>query len=180
MASVSEHLSAAGLVFALNLSYNEHNVITGVNIMPKVIKDLEQRLLHEARSQIAEKGYSGTTIRSVAAACGVGVGTVYNYFSSKDELLASYLLSDWQQCISAVRAVSTYSESPVPVLRCIYDQLTAYAEQNRNVFGDNSAVPAFAAAFGRYHELLRSQIAEPLRKFCRCDFDADFIAESLL
>ena len=32
------------------------------------------------------------TVRSVAAGCGVAVGTVYNYFSSKDMLIAAFML----------------------------------------------------------------------------------------
>ena len=52
--------------------------------MPKIIENLDQRLKEEARRQIRESGYSAMTIRSVAAACGVGVGTVYNYYPSKE------------------------------------------------------------------------------------------------
>lgn len=50
--------------------------------MPKIIKNLESKLIAEAQKQILAQGYGAVTIRSVANACGVGVGTVYNYFSS--------------------------------------------------------------------------------------------------
>ena len=50
--------------------------------MPKIIINLEKRLLEEARQQIERNGYSGMTMRSVAQGCGIGVGTVYNYFAS--------------------------------------------------------------------------------------------------
>ena len=48
--------------------------------MPKLIEQLREKLLFEAKKQIYEQGYSKTTVRSVTAALGVGVGTVYNYF----------------------------------------------------------------------------------------------------
>ena len=51
--------------------------------MPKIIENVREQLLGEAKRQIAKKGYGKTTIRSVASACGFGVGTVYNYFKSK-------------------------------------------------------------------------------------------------
>ena len=70
--------------------------------MPKIIENLESKLIQEARRQIAEIGYSAMTIRSVAKACGVGVGTVYNYFPSKEALVATHLLEDWKQCVTAV------------------------------------------------------------------------------
>ena len=148
--------------------------------MPKIIKNLERKLLEEARHQIEESGYSAVTIRSVAAACGVGVGTVYNYYASKDELLAAYMLEDWNVCITAITAVSNYSDHPRPVILCIYDQLKDYALRNRTIFSDAAAASAFAGISGRYHKVLRSQLATPLRKFCDCDFAAEFLAESML
>lgn len=148
--------------------------------MPKIIKNLERKLLEEAQRQIEQSGYSAVTIRSVAAACGVGVGTVYNYYSSKDTLLAAYMLEDWKACITAINAVSNYSEHPKPVVRCIYDQLNAYALRHRAIFRDEAAASAFAGSSGSYHVLLRGQLAAPLRKFCDSDFAADFLAESLL
>jgi len=148
--------------------------------MPKIIENLENKLIAEARRQIEQSGYGAVTIRSVASACGVGVGTVYNYFSSKDELLATYMLSDWKDCVAAIEAVSDQSESPAPVVRCIYDQVCAYAQKNSTVFQDEAAASGFSASFHRYHPLLRGQISAPLRKFCETDFAASFIAESLL
>ena len=63
--------------------------------MPKIIENIREALLVEAKRQIAERGYQNTTIRSVAKECGVAVGTVYNYFKSKDMLIASFILEDW-------------------------------------------------------------------------------------
>ena len=148
--------------------------------MPKIIKDLESRLIEEAKKQIEQAGYGAVTIRSVAKACGVGVGTVYNYFPSKDALLATYMLRDWQKCIAAINAVSTYSETPKAVVRCIYDQLLAYARLHQAIFDDEAAGAAFAGSSSRYHGILRGQLAAPLRKFCQNEFAAEFIAENLL
>ena len=148
--------------------------------MPKIIENLQERLIAEARKQIEQSGYSAMTIRSVAAGCGVGVGTVYNYFQSKDELLATYMLDDWKSCIGAIREVSMQTEEPKPVIRCIYDQLRLFARRNQSVFQDPDAAAGFIGSFNRYHGILRGQLAQPLRKFCAGEFAADFIAESLL
>jgi len=148
--------------------------------MPKIIENPESRLIEEAKKQIEESGYGAMTIRSVAKACGVGVGTVYNYFSSKEELVATHLLEDWKQCITAIRAVSTYSDFPRPVALCIYDQLISFAQRHLAIFRDEAAAASFAGSFGKYHGMLRAQLSQPLRKFCSSDFAADFLAEALL
>lgn len=148
--------------------------------MPKIIENLENRLMEEAKRQIEEFGYSAMTIRSVAKACGVGVGTVYNYFPSKEAMMATYMLADWKACIAAIQAVSTYSDNPKPAVLCIYDQLLLFAKRHETVFKDETASAAFAGSFSKYHVMLRAQLASPLRKFCSCDFSAEFIAEALL
>ena len=148
--------------------------------MPKIIENLESRLIEEAKKQIEEAGYGAMTIRSVAKQCGVGVGTVYNYFASKEDLVATHLLADWNQCVTAIKAVSTYSDSPRPVVLCIYDQLVSFAARHAALFRDEAAISSFSGSFGKYHCVLRTQLAQPLRKFCARDFTAEFLAEALL
>ena len=148
--------------------------------MPKIIENLESRLIEEARKQIEEAGYSAMTIRSVAKGCGVGIGTVYNYFRSKDELLATYMLIDWNHCLDAIQESSRVSLKPEPVTRCIHDQLRQFTRLHQSIFRDETASTSFAGSFSRYHGLLRQQLAEPLEKFCSSKFSAEFIAEALL
>ena len=148
--------------------------------MPKIIENLESRLVEEAKRQIEKSGYQAVTIRSVAKGCGVGVGTVYNYFSSKDELLANYLLRDWYQSLEDIQRISADANRADVVVRCIYDQLRQYARQHLAVFQDETAAASYAGSFSRHHALLRSQLAQQLRKFCGSDFAAEFIVESLL
>jgi AcrR family transcriptional regulator len=46
-----------------------------------------------ARAEFGRKGYEVTTIRDIAAAAGMGTGTVYRLIGSKEELLASIMQS---------------------------------------------------------------------------------------
>lgn len=46
-----------------------------------------------ARSEFGRRGYENTTVRDIAAAAGLGTGTVYRVVGSKDELLASIMQS---------------------------------------------------------------------------------------
>jgi len=148
--------------------------------MPKIIENPESKLMEEARRQIEESGYSTLTIRSVAKACGIGIGTVYNYFSSKENLVAAYMLNDWNTCIAAINTVSKNTDVPKLLTHCIYEQLVRYANQHQNIFRDEAAAASFSGSFSPYHGMLRSQLARPLRKFCKTDFASEFIAESLL
>ncbi len=46
-----------------------------------------------ARAEFGRRGYEMTTVRDIAAAAGLGTGTVYRVIGSKDELLMSIMLS---------------------------------------------------------------------------------------
>lgn len=146
--------------------------------MPKIIENLRQNLTREARRQILEEGYSAMTIRSVAGGCGVGTGTVYNYFPSKDALTAAVLLDDWMALLEALRAPA--DRGCEDTCRAVYEGLLRFRQMYTPLFHDQGAVARFPQGVGQYHSLLRSQLAEPLRPFCPDDFTAEFIAEALL
>ncbi len=146
--------------------------------MPKILPDLKQRLLAQVQSLLEEGGYAAVTIRSVAAGCGVGVGTVYNYFPSKEALLAEYLLLDWRSCIAAME--NTQAQGAKAVAQSIHRELTAFSSRHQAIFQEEAARTAFAGSFSQYHALLRSQLAAPLRPWCQSGFAADFLAEALL
>jgi AcrR family transcriptional regulator len=46
-----------------------------------------------ARAEFGRRGYEATTVRDIAAAAGLGTGTVYRLIGSKEELLASIMRS---------------------------------------------------------------------------------------
>jgi len=51
-------------------------------------------ILENAQSLFEVNGFDGTTIRMVAAAAGVGVGTIFSHFPDKKSLLSAVLIED--------------------------------------------------------------------------------------
>ena len=154
--------------------------------MPKIIENIREKLLTEAKRQVMENGYTSMTIRSVATACGVGTGTVYNYFPSKDVLVANFMLEDWMKCIQATEQGMKEAEDAKTALHCMYQELTEYKEKYTNLFSDENAEASYSASSMQRHHLLREQLAEPVKIWTRkqenvdADFLAEFIAENML
>ncbi len=148
--------------------------------MPKIIENLPQKLIAEDRRLAEEDGYQAVTVRAVATGCGVGVGTVYNYFSSKDDLLAAYLLEQWQDSVVRFTAVAETSDDPRTVLMAMYQEMTLFGQQHRDIFQHPEAVVAFLTPEGEYNALMMEHLMAPLRRFCPNDFSAGFIAQSFL
>lgn len=55
----------------------------------------KEEILKTSRELIGQQGWSAINIRSVAAACGVSVGSIYNYFDSKATLVGATVESIW-------------------------------------------------------------------------------------
>lgn len=55
----------------------------------------KEDILKTSRELIQQEGWSAVNIRSVAAACGVSVGSIYNYFDSKSALVGATVESVW-------------------------------------------------------------------------------------
>lgn len=52
------------------------------------LTEMKQRVITEGAGKVLlEKGFHGTSIRDIAAACGMSMGQLYHYISSKDDIL---------------------------------------------------------------------------------------------
>lgn len=56
-------------------------------VSPEHMAKVRERLLDAARDCLLEKGLEGLTTRDVLERAGVSVGTLYHYFSGKDDLI---------------------------------------------------------------------------------------------
>lgn len=126
--------------------------------MPKIIENLYDKIIEEAKRQVEKNGYKRTTIRSVAKGCDIAVGTVYNYFSSKETLVASFMLSDWQNLAEKVKKAD--KSSPEGFLRYVYDCIFEFEKSHAFLFSDPDAEKVFTLTFSQKHKLLRNQLAE--------------------
>jgi len=63
--------------------------------MPKNLINVKEDILSVTKELIKQTGYSELSIRKIAATCGVATGTVYNYYSSKIDIIAEILLNEW-------------------------------------------------------------------------------------
>jgi AcrR family transcriptional regulator len=60
-----------------------------------------EQILQAARPIFAEQGFHGTRMSDIAQAIGVSQGTLYHYFSSKDELFLA-LLNIWNEQLEQI------------------------------------------------------------------------------
>ena len=94
--------------------------------MPKIINNLEENILSAARRLVAEQGYAAVTMRAIAKECGIAVGTFYNYYPSKDAMLAACLLHDWQTALASAGERTAAAQSAEEAVGAVFDAVRAF------------------------------------------------------
>ena len=83
-------------------------------------QERERRVLAAARRLFDRKGYASTSMEDVAARAGLAVGTLYNYFSSKEQLLFAISRSDTEQLVKiGERILADPPEDPVEAIAAL-------------------------------------------------------------
>lgn len=135
--------------------------------MPKIIESVREKILKETEKQVMESGYSAMTIRSVASACGIATGTVYNYFKSKEQMLAEVMSKDWHKCVEGLNKYANSATSPEQLIRGFIQGIESFSETYRNLFLDPEAQKEFAAVYSSRHVFLIRQIASIIEPACK-------------
>ena len=114
--------------------------------MPRVTEatraEHRRRLLDAAAAEFATKGFDGARVDDISLAAGLGKGTIYNYFESKQEVFREVVLA-WFTRI-------TETLEPVPEDAPIRDQLLSVLQADMRV---SSEIEDFARVM--YREALR-------------------------
>ena len=71
----------------------------------------KEEILKTSRELIRQQGWSAVNIRSVAAACGVSVGSIYNYFDSKAALVGETVESVWCEIFHRPEAGDAFQDT---------------------------------------------------------------------
>lgn len=76
----------------------------------------KKEILQASRQLIQEQGWSAINIRAVATACGVSVGSIYNYFDSKSALLEATVESIWREIFHGSEETTPYQDTQACII----------------------------------------------------------------
>ncbi len=98
----------------------------------------EQRILRAAAHLFETKGYAESAMEDVAARAGLAVGTLYNYFRSKSELLLAILRRETDESLaSGQRVIEGRPEDPIDAVTALVGgYLDVFAHHERRLWRD--------------------------------------------
>lgn len=132
--------------------------------MPKVLANVREGILLMGRDLLSEKGYDGFSVRAVAGRCGIGVGTLYNYFQSKQQLVSAILSAEWENHLRRMTLHSKTGDDLIGRLVSIYHELWQFLQGLHSVWADGgggkSVDPVEFKGIQNQRNLVRQQLEQ--------------------
>lgn len=97
------------------------------------LAEREQTILDAAQSIAAERGMGAVQIAPVADRADIAAGTVYRYFSSKNNLVAELIASAAERELAAMRAAADAAPGPLSSLAACIATFAARALNDRRL-----------------------------------------------
>lgn len=128
-----------------------------------------QRVLEAARVLFDSHGYQGTTVRGIAQAAGVAVGSVFTTFASKGEILSEVMQQRLAPMYAELDRITPHLRGPtVDRIRTLFAMFFEFEARQPRLFLSHIAavydwtLPAGTAPYGgnaRFQDLIRSILA---------------------
>lgn len=104
------------------------------NSLSRIIENPRELILNEARKILNNEGYKSISIRRVAKECDIAVGTIYNYFPTKKDLIVEMMTSFWNDCIYCVNNIVNSNEDFYTKLENIYNNLSDFIKRFKEIW----------------------------------------------
>lgn len=130
--------------------------------MPKIIGNLRENILKQSREILFRSGYHELSIRAIAEACGVAVGTIYNYYENKDTIVAYVMMEDWEQILSQMEEKCRTAASVEDGCCEIFSAIRCFEARFRPVFLEYAGTNENLGIYGPRHLHLRGQLEDML------------------
>lgn len=102
--------------------------------LSRIIENPRELILNEAKKMLYNEGYSRVSIRRIAKECGIAVGTIYNYFPTKKDMIIEMMTSYWEEFFYDIESIISSNEDFYIKLNKIFDILSAFIKRFKEVW----------------------------------------------
>jgi len=102
--------------------------------MPKIIENVKEKIIIYSKKKLILSGYASLNIRDISKNCDISIGTFYNYFKNKDDLVECIFRNDWDKMIFKIKKLNNTSDLFNDNMLFIYKQLGIFIDNYSSVF----------------------------------------------
>lgn len=102
--------------------------------MSRIIKNPQELILSKAKEILYNEGYSKLTMRNVSKACDISLGTIYNYYPTKKELVVEMMTDYWREYMDVAQTIASSNNNFYERLNQIFDTLNIFIKTFRDAW----------------------------------------------
>lgn len=103
-------------------------------LMPKILPNVKNSILTEARELLVNSDYEAFNIRDLSAKCNISIGTIYNYFPNKRELINAIFQLDWNSALLRMENLNSSYTTLYDKLYKVYIELDNFLHSYLKIF----------------------------------------------
>lgn len=136
---------------------------------PERANTRRKQVLDAAESCFSRRGFHGASMAEISKAAGMSAGHIYNYFDSKDAIIAAFVGQNLER-VAAILSDLVQQENP---LQTMFDNAELHVRENLDpalwalqleIFSEASRNPTVAAALRDADTHLRGELRDILRR----------------
>lgn len=141
--------------------------------MPKNLNNVKEDILSVTRELLKDTGYTDLSIRKIANQCGIATGTLYNYYNSKDQIIAEILLNEWNLMLRRMDLSTKTVSNPIDKLEIMFSELNNFMTNVHGAWFQTHPVSTDTnmdvSKIKEKKKLLRNQISQKIYYFISMD-----------
>ena len=138
--------------------------------MSRIIENPKQLILSKAKEILYNQGYHKLNMRALSKACDIALGTIYNYYPTKKDLVVEMMTDYWQNYLESVREIVNSNTDIYTKLNNVFKELEVFIKNFRQywltpeLYGNQEYVEGGLQKEYGYMEKLIAIIEEVLKK----------------
>lgn len=107
--------------------------------MNRNCEERKKEIIKTGGDVLGKRGYSAFNMREIAKCCGISVGTLYNCFGDRDELIRAIIDDAWAHEIDRARAIIANTRCSIEKARVLYDSILTFETKFVSIWCDCTA-----------------------------------------
>lgn len=111
-----------------------HKKILGVLYLARIIENPKELILNKSKEILYNEGYSKLSMRHVAKECDIALGTIYNYYPTKKDLVMEMMIDYWKEYFFSLEKLISSDDPFYIKLNKLFDELKAFIKTFKEIW----------------------------------------------
>jgi len=102
--------------------------------LSRIIENPKQLILSGAKEILYNEGFNKFCMRTLSKKCGIALGTIYNYYSTKEELIIEMMTDYWKDNLCTLKDIINSDDTLYIKLNQIFNKLKIFIKTFKDIW----------------------------------------------